>query len=262
MDKKPILFIHGLWIHASSWLPWMEFFRQYGYDSLNPGWPGEGETVALSRANPGAAAGRGVREIADNYASVIATMKESPIIIGHSFGGLITQILLSSGLGAAGIAIDPAPIKGVWQLPLSALRASFPVLSNPFNLNKAVSLSFSQFRYGFGNVIPEVEAKELYDRLTIPSPARPLFQAALASLAGNETKADTTNSKRGPLLITGGSKDHIAPPILGKASAKKYNKGVITEFKMFDGRGHSLASDHGWKDLAEYALSWLNSKGF
>jgi pimeloyl-ACP methyl ester carboxylesterase len=262
MNKKPTLFIHGLWIHASSWLPWMEFFRQYGYDSLNPGWPGEGETVALCRANPGAVAGKGVREIADSYASVIAMMKESPVIIGHSFGGLITQILLARGLGAAGIAIDPAPVKGVWQLPLSALRASLPVVSNPFNLNKSVSLSFSQFRYGFANAIPETEAKELYDRLTIPSPARPLFQAALASLAGSETKVETANSKRGPLLITGGSQDNISPPVLGKASAKKYNTAVITEFKMFDGRGHSLASDHGWKDLAEYALAWLNSHGF
>ena len=167
-------------------------------------------------------ANRGVTEIANSYAKVIASLSEPPILIGHSFGGLITQVILGRGIAAAGIAIDPAPIKGVWQLPFSALKASFPVLGNPFNLKKAISLTFSQFRYGFANAVPRKEAEELYDRWTIPAPARPLFQAAAATFAGSETKVNTANPTRGPLLITGGERDHIAPPLLGKASLKKY----------------------------------------
>ena len=218
-------------------------------------------TVAECRANPQAIGNRGVTEIADSYTRVIASLPEPPIVIGHSFGGLIAQIILGRGIAAAGIAIDPAPMKGVWQLPLSALKASFPVLGNPFNLKKAVSLTFAQFRYGFANAVPEQEAKELYDRWTIPAPARPLFQAAMATVAGSETKVNTANSTRGPLLITGGEKDNIAPPILGKASLKKYNSSVLTEFKLFEGRGHSLIVDKGWREIAEYVLAWLNKNG-
>jgi pimeloyl-ACP methyl ester carboxylesterase len=262
MAKATVVFIHGLWIHTSSWQPWMDFFNQQGYDTLNPAWPGDSSTVAECRANPQAIANRGVTEIADSYARVIATLPQPPVVIGHSFGGLIAQVLLGRGIAAAAVAIDPAPIKGVWQLPLSALKASFPVLGNPFNLKKAISLTFKQFQYGFANAVPEAEAKELYERWTIPAPARPLFQAATATFAGNETKVNTGNANRGPLLITGGEKDNIAPPVLGKASLKKYNPTASTEFKLFEGRGHSLIVDHGWQEVAQYSLDWLNAKGF
>jgi pimeloyl-ACP methyl ester carboxylesterase len=261
MPKKTIVFIHGLWIHASSWLPWMDFFTQHGYGVANPGWPGEGDSVAACRQNPQSIANHGVPEVADSYSKFMARLAEKPIVIGHSFGGLLAQILLGRGDAAAAVAIDPAPIKGVWQLPFSALRSAWPVLSNPFNRKKAVSLTFPQFRYAFANAVPEDEAKALYDRWTIPSPALPLFQAATASLGGNATKVNTGNTNRGPLLITGGEKDHIAPPLLGRASASKYNGSAVTDFKMFDGRGHSLASDHGWRELAEYSLEWLNKHG-
>ena len=239
----------------------MDFFNQHGYKTLNPAWPGDSSTVAESRANPQTIANKGVKEVADSYAKQIASLPEPPIVIGHSFGGLIAQVILGRGIATAGIAIDPAPIKGVWQLPLSALKASFPVLGNPFNLKKAVSLSFNQFRYGFANAVPEEEARQLYDRWTIPAPARPLFQAATATFAGSETKVNTANTTRGPLLITGGKNDHIAPPVLGKASLKKYNPSVVTEFKLFEGRGHSLVVDHGWREVAEYSLAWLNKNG-
>lgn len=257
MAKRTIVFIHGLWIHTSSWQQWMDFFNQHGYETLNPGWPGDSDTVAECRANPQAIANRGVTEVVDSYARVIASLSEPPIVIGHSFGGLIAQVILGRGIAAAAIAIDPAPIKGVWQLPFSALKASFPVLGNPFNLKKARSLSFDQFRYGFANAVPIDEARELYDKWTIPAPCRPLFQAASASFSGNETKVNTANNIRGPLLITGGEKDHIAPPILGRASLKKYDKSVTTEFKLFAGRGHSLIVDHGWREVAEYSLEWI-----
>jgi non-heme chloroperoxidase len=262
MAKKTIVFIHGLWIHSSSWQPWMYFFNRNGYDTLNPPWPGDSSTVAECRANPRAIANRGVTEVADSYAKVIASLPEPPIVIGHSFGGLLAQILLGRGIAAAGVAIDPAPIKGVWQLPFSALKASLPVLGNPFNLKKSKSLTFDQFRYGFANAISDKEARDLYDLWTIPAPCRPLFQAATASFAGSQTKVNTANTTRGPLLITGGEKDNIAPPILGKASAKKYNSSVITDFKLFEGRGHSLIVDHGWNEVAEFILFWLNKNGY
>jgi non-heme chloroperoxidase len=262
MAKKTVVFIHGLWIHASAWQPWMQFFQEKGYDTLNPGWPGDSATVEACRVNPDAIANRGVVEVADSYAKIIAGLPEPPIVIGHSFGGLLTQVILGRGLAAAGIAIDPAPIKGVWQLPFSALRASLPVLGNPFNLKKAVSLTFPQFRYGFTNSIPEAEARELYDRWTIPAPARPLFQAATATFnPSSETKVNTQNKTRGPLLVTGGADDHIAPPILGKASAAKYDPAVVTEFKLFENRGHSLVLDHGWREVADYSLQWLSRQG-
>lgn len=261
IPTKTIVFIPGLWMHSSSWQQWMDYFKEQGYKTLNPDWPGNASTVAECRANPASIANRGVTEIVDSYAEVIATLPELPIIIGHSFGGLIGQILLGRGLASGCVAIDPAPMKGVWQLPISVFKASLPVLGNPFNFTKANSLTFKQFCYGFANAITEKEAKELYDRFTIPAPCRPLFQAATASFAGIETKVNTKNTTRGPLLITGGSEDNQAPPILGRASIKKYNSSLISDFKLFEGRGHSLVIDSGWKEIAAYSLAWLKKNG-
>ena len=263
MAKNPIVFIHGLWMHSSTWKPWMQFFAQHGYECLNPDWPGDGATVEESRGNTKAIANHGIKEVADGYARVIATLPEKPILIGHSFGGLMVQILLGWGNAAAGIAIDPAPIKGVWQLPFSALKASLAVLGNPFNLSKSVSLTHKQFRYSFTNAIPEGESRQLYERYTVPSPARPLFQVAFATLNPNaENKVNVANSTRGPLLITSGDKDHIVPPVLCRATFNKYKRSAaVTELKSFANRGHSLALDHGWNEIAEYALRWLNEKG-
>lgn len=238
MPKRTIIFIHGLWIHASSWQPWIELFKQHGYESRNPAWPGDASTVAACRKNPGAIANRGVTEITEAHVREITSLTEQPIVIGHSFGGLIAQILLGRGLAAAGIAIDPAPMKGVWQQPFSSLKSFLPVVGNPLNINKAVSMTFDQFRYRFTNAIPEEEARILYDRWTIPAPARPLFQAATATFAGSETKVNTSSTTRGPLLITGGDKDNAAPPIFGLASQKKYAPSVVTDFKLFEGMGH------------------------
>ncbi len=264
MAKYPIIFIHGLWMHSSTWRPWMQFFAEHGYESYSPDWPGDGATVLESRSNKKSIANRSIKEVADKYASFIGGLTSPPILIGHSFGGLMVQILLGRGIAAAGIAIDPAPIKGVWQLPFSALRASFPVLGNPFNLTKSVSLTHKQFRYAFTNAVPEDESKFLYERYTVPSPARPLFQVAFATLNPNaQNKVNTMNATRGPLLITAGEKDHIVPPVLSKAAFNQYKKSpAITELKSFPNRGHSLALDHGWKEVAEYSLQWLNGKGF
>ena len=264
MAKNSVVFIHGLWMHSSTWQPWMQFFAEHGYECFNPDWPGDGVTVEQSRANTAAIANHSIKQVADHYAKNISALPSKPILIGHSFGGLMVQILLDQGLGAAGIAIDPAPIKGVWQLPFSALKSSLPVLGNPFNLTKSVSLSHEQFRYAFTNAISEEESKELYERYTVPSPARPLFQVAFATLNPKaENKVNVANATRGPLLITSGEKDHIVPPILCKATLKKYkNSAAVTELKSFANRGHSLALDHGWNEIAEYSLKWLNEKGF
>ena len=258
---KTIVFIHGLWMHTSSWLHWMEYFNERGYTTHNPGWPGDSPTVEECRSNSKAIANRGVTEVVESYAEYIGSLSELPIVIGHSFGGLIAQILLGQNLASACIALDPAPIKGVWQLPFSVLKASLPVLGNPFNLKKTNTLTFKQFSYGFANELSEKEARELFDLWTIPAPCKPLFQAAMASFIGSETKVDTENTTRGPLLITGGEKDNQAPPILGKASIKKYNSSVISDFKLFKGRGHSIAIDNGWKEVADYSHQWLKKNG-
>jgi non-heme chloroperoxidase len=264
MANNPIVFIHGLWMHSSSWESWMKFFTQHGYQCFNPDWPGDGATVEQSRSNSVAIANHGIKEIADGYAKSISALSSKPIVIGHSFGGLMVQLLLDRGLAVAGIAINPAPIKGVWQLPFSAIKSSLPVLGNPFNLTKSVSLSHKQFRYAFTNAISEKESQELYERYTVPSPARPLFQVAFATLNPKaENKVNVANTARGPLLITSGDKDHIVPPVLCQATLNRYKKShAITELKSFANRGHSIALDRGWQEVAEYSLQWLNEKGF
>ena len=260
--ETPVVFVHGLWLHAESWNQWIAFFRENGYEASAANWPGDGLTTEATRKNPDAVAGYGVAEIADFIAKQIAPLQKKPILIGHSFGGLLVQNLLGRDLAAAAIAIDPAPIKGVPELPFSALKASFPVLSNPFNLNRAVSLSAAQFRYAFTNAVPEQEASELYAAYAMPGPGRPLFQAATATFnPGAATKVNAANGTRGPLLLISGSDDHTVPPVLVKSTLKVYRTSpAVTEFKEFSGRGHSLTIDHGWQEIAAYCLSWIQSK--
>ena len=262
--KNPVVFVHGLWLHADSWKPWIEFFREHGYEAIAASWPGDSETTEATRRKPDAVAGYGVTEIANHIAGQIKALKQKPILIGHSFGGLLVQNLLGRDLAAATVAIDPAPIKGVPELPLSTLKSSFPVLGNPFNFNRAVSLTEPQFRFGFTNAIPEQEAKELYAKYAMPAPGRPLFQAATATFNPNSaTKVNVTNGTRGPLLLITGLADNIVPPVLVKSTLRAYSKSTaVTEIKEFPGRGHSLTIDSGWRELADYILGWLNAKGF
>ncbi len=261
--KNPVVFVHGLWLHAESWNPWIKFFRENGYESVAASWPGDAETTEATRRNADAVAGYGVTEIADYIAGQLKKFERKPILIGHSFGGLLVQNLLGRNVAAAAIAIDPAPIKGVPELPFSALKSSFPVLRNPFNLGRAVSLTENQFRYGFTNAVPEQEAEELYDRFAMPAPGRPLFQAATATFNPNAaTKVNLANTTRGPLLLISGAQDHTVPPVLVRSTLKAYRQSTaVTEFKEFAGRGHSLTIDSGWRELAEYSLAWLQAKG-
>jgi pimeloyl-ACP methyl ester carboxylesterase len=261
--RTPVVFIHGLWLHASSWQPWTDLFASQGFEPMAPGWPGEAPTVEEARRRPEAVAGRGIDDVTNHYAGIIRSLDRPPVIVGHSFGGLITQKLLGLGLGRAGVAIDPAQLKGVKALPLAQLRSGFPVLGNPSNRKKAVSLTSKQFRYGFGNAIPAAESDQLFDKYTIPSPGRPLFEAAFANFSKNSPAAvNTANTSRGPLLLISGQKDHTVPDVVTRAAYKLYGDSTaVTELKQFAGRGHSLTVDSGWAEVADFALGWLARQG-
>jgi non-heme chloroperoxidase len=258
----PVVFVHGLWLHATSWGAWVDLFREAGYDPVAPGWPGDSSTVEETRSHPELVAGYGVDAVVDHYAELIGKLNAKPIVIGHSFGGLVVQRLLGQDLAAAAVAIDPAPIKGVLSLPLSALKVASIALSKPANKKRAVALNAKQFRYGFGNAVSEAESAELFERWAIPSPGRPLFEAAFANFARHSpTRVNTGNAARGPLLITAGGADHTVPRSISKATLKLYRKSpAVTELKEFPGRGHSLALDGGWRDVADATLAWLRAQ--
>jgi pimeloyl-ACP methyl ester carboxylesterase len=259
---KPVVFVHGLWLHASSWSPWMEKFAGAGYDPVAPGWPGEPATVEEARRDPSGVAGHGIESVVAHFAQVIDGLPERPVVIGHSFGGLIAQQLLGQDLAAAAVAIDPAPIKGVLVLPPSALKVASIVLRSPANRNMAVSLTAEQFRYGFGNAVSEQESAELYQQWNVPSPGKPLFEAAFANFSpGSPAKVNTRNKTRGPLLVTAGGKDHTVPAAISTSTRKLYHRSpAITDFVEFGDRGHSLTVDHGWAEVADYALEWLGRR--
>jgi non-heme chloroperoxidase len=255
----PVVFVHGLWLHADSWGAWVDLFRERGYAPIAPGWPGDGETVADTREHPERVAPYGLAEIIAHYEQAIGELDRKPILIGHSFGGLIVQRLLGQDLAAVAVAIDPAPIKGVLYLPPSALRVASVALRNPANRNRAVSLSEEQFRYAFGNALSVFESRELFETWAIPSPGKPLFEAALANVVpGSPAKVDTANATRGPLLLTAGGHDHTVPPAIVKQTFDKYKGSpAVTELKEFADRGHSLALDAGWREVADAVLDWL-----
>jgi non-heme chloroperoxidase len=261
--KTPVVFIHGLWLHSSSWQSWVDLFQAAGHPTYTPEWPGVAPTVEETRAHPEAQAGKGLVEIITAHADFIASLDTQPIIIGHSFGGLIVQSLLGDNRAAAGIAIDPGQIKGVLPLPVAQLRSALPGLGNPLNYKKSVALTAKQFRYGFANAVSEAESQQLYDEWTIPSPAKPLFEAAMANFNPHSpAKVDTHNNRRGPLLIISGLQDHTVPDVVSRAAYKLYRHSTaVTELKQFD-RGHSLTIDSGWREVAQASLDWLQAKGF
>ena len=261
--RRTAVFIHGLWLHASSWEPWRARFRDDGYDAIAPGWPNEPPTVAEAREHPEAVANLGIDEITDHYRTIIDQLEAPPVLVGHSFGGLFAEKLLGEGYGAAAIAIDPAQIKGVLPLPLAQLRAGLPALGNPANLHKAVSLTAKEFRFGFGNAVTQEESDELYEKWTIPSPAKPLFEAAVANFAlHSPAKVNTKNADRGPLLLISGSADHTVPDVVTRSTLKQYRDSTaVTDLKQFEGRGHSLTIDNGWKQVADAVLEWLRANG-
>lgn len=257
--RTPVVFIHGLWLLPSSWDRWAVVFEEAGYAPLTPGWPDDPETVEEAREHPEVFANKTVGQVADHYASVIQLLHKKPAVIGHSFGGLLAQMIAGRGLSAATVAIDAAPFRGVLPLPISALKSSKPVLENPRNRHRAIPLTFDQFRYAFANAVSEEEAKELFDRFAVAAPGAPLFQAAAANInPWTEAKVDTENPARGPMLIISGEKDHTVPRSISDATFKRqqHNEGV-TEFTEIPNRGHALTIDSGWREVADTAREFI-----
>jgi non-heme chloroperoxidase len=258
-DRTPVVFVHGLWLLPTSWDRWAEVFDAAGFSPVSADWPDDPSTVEEAKAHPEVFAGKTIGDIADHVAGHISQLQRKPVVIGHSFGGLLTQIIAGRGLSAASVAISPAPFRGVLPLPISALRASSAVLSNPANRNRAVPLSYEQFRYAFGNAVDEDEAKELYESYSVPGSGAPIFQAAAANLnPWTEAKVDSETSERGPLLIITSDSDHTVPPAIAKASFKRQERNpATTEIVELAGRGHSLTIDHGWREVADTALGFV-----
>jgi non-heme chloroperoxidase len=257
--QAPVVFVHGLWLLPTSWDRWRTVFEEAGYTTLAPDWPDDATTVEEANEHPEVFARKSIGQIADHFEAIIGKLDRKPAVIGHSFGGLLTQILAGRGASAVSVAIDPAPFRGVLPLPMSALRSSSPVLRNPANRRRAVPLTYEQFRYGFANALGQDEAKSLYDEFAVPGAGEPVFQAAAANLnPWTEAKVDTKNPDRGPLLIISGELDHTVPWAVANASYKreKRNPGV-TEIVEIQGRGHSLTIDNGWREVADTALAFV-----
>ncbi len=254
-----VVFVHGLWLLPSSWDRWRAMFEEAGYATLAPGWPDDPNTVEEANRHPEVLAHKSIGDISDHFADVTNRLTRKPAIIGHSFGGLLTQILAGRGLSAVSVAIDPAPFRGVLPLPISALKSAAPVIGNPANHGRAVPLTYEQFRFAFANAVSEEEAKELYVTFAVPGSGVPLFQAATANLnPWTEAKVRSKNPDRGPLLIIDGEKDHTVPWAIANASYKKQRRNPgVTEIVKIPDRGHSLIIDHGWRDVADTALSFV-----
>jgi pimeloyl-ACP methyl ester carboxylesterase len=258
-DRTPVVFVHGLWLLPSSWDRWTAMFEEAGYSTLTPGWPDDPDTVEEAKANPEVFAHKSLGDVAEHIDGFVRRLDAKPAVIGHSFGGLLTQIIAGRGLAAVSVAIDPAPFRGVLPLPFSALKSASPVLGNPLNRHRAVPLTYEQFRYGFANAVDEDEAKELYEAYSVPGSGEPIFQAASANLnPWTEAKVDTKNPDRGPLLIISGELDHTVPPAIANAEFKRQERNEgITEFAEMKGRGHALTIDSGWREVADTALAFV-----
>ena len=257
--KTPVVFIHGLWLLPSSWDNWVTFFEENGYAGVTPDWPDDPETVAEARANPDVFAKKSLKQIADHTAEVIGALDKKPAVMGHSTGGLLSQLIADRGLSAATVAIDPGPFRGVLPLPISALKSALPVLKNPLNKGKAITLTLDQFKYGWANALDDAEAKELYETYHVAAPGMALMQMANANLNPfTEAKLDPKNPARGPLLVIDGEVDHTVPWAIANASYKrqKHNEAV-TEITKIPNRGHSLTIDSGWREVAQTALDFV-----
>ncbi|MEV7941690.1 alpha/beta hydrolase [Kitasatospora sp. NPDC088264] len=259
-NRTPVMFIHGLWLHSTSWQGWADRFRDAGYEPILPEWPGVPATIAQARRNPDPQGGIGLAEISAHHARIIRDLDTPPVLVGHSVGGFIAQHLLGQNLAQAAVAICPGQIKGVKAVGPAQAKSAFAFLRNPGNTKRAVSLNPEQFRYAFANAVSQQESDQLFDEWTIPSPARPLFQLALSNFAPHSpAKVDTRNESRGPLLLLSGKLDHTVPDVLTRSTHKQYRKSpAVTDYHRFDDRGHSLTVDHGWTELADHTLTWLD----
>ena len=257
--RQPVVFIHGLWLLPSSWDKWAGLFEEAGYAPVQPDWPDDPDTVEEARKNPDVLAGKSLKQVADHTSAVIDGLDKKPAVMGHSTGGLLAQIIADRGQSAATVAIDPGPFRGVLPLPISALRSAWPVLKNPLNRGRAVTLTRDEFKYGWANALSDDEAKELYDTYHVAAPGIALMQMANANLNPfTEAKLDPKNPQRGPLLIIDGEKDHTVPWAIANASYKRQSKNeAVTEIKKIPNRGHALTIDSGWREVAQTALDFV-----
>ncbi len=257
--RTPVVFIHGLWLLPSSWDRWGEVFEEAGYAAVTPSWPDDPETIEEARAHPEVFAGKTLGQIADHVAEVIGALAKKPVVMGHSTGGLLAQMIADRGLSAATVAIDPGPFRGVLPLPVSALRAAAPVLTNPLNRSRAVTLTLDQFKFGWANALSDEEAKELYESYHVAAPGVALMQMANANInPRTEAKLDPANPDRGPLLIIDGENDHTVPWAIANASYKRQRRNSsVTEIEKIPNRGHSLTIDGGWREVADTALQFV-----
>jgi pimeloyl-ACP methyl ester carboxylesterase len=256
-----VVLIHGLWMTALSWEHWIERYEKAGYKVIAKSWPGMDIDIGELRSKPELVAGLTVDAIVDQYEDIIRTLDTPPIIMGHSFGGLFTQILIDRNLGAAGVAIATAPVKGVLVLPFSTIKASAPALLNPFNYNRAAPLTPEQFHYAFGNNLSEAESRKAYDRYAVPGPDHVLFQAALANFNPlAPTAVDFKNDERAPLLLISGGKDHVSPTALNRMNFNLYKESpAVVEMKDYPNRSHFTLAEPGWEEVADDALNWAVS---
>ena len=251
-----IVLIHGLWMTPRSWEHWVEHYQKRGFKVLAPGYPGFEVEVEALREDPSPIERLTIEEVAHHYETIIRGLDKPPILIGHSFGGALVQILLDRGLGAAGVAIDSVPVKGVLFLPFSTIKAIWPVLSHPSNRHKAAGFTPEQFHYAFTNTLSEEDSRKAYDRYHIPAPGRFVFDGALANFNPHApTKVDFDKEDRAPLLFIAGGADTIMPASVNKSNAEHYNTGIV-EFKEFEGRSHYTVGLDGWEEVADYALDW------
>jgi non-heme chloroperoxidase len=256
----PVVFVHGLWLLSSSWQRWRDLFEANGYTTIAPGWPDDPATVREAFEHPEVFAHKKVQAVTDHYLDAIRQLEKKPAVVGHSFGGLIAQKIAGTGASAASVTIDNAPFRGVLPLPISSLRSALPVLGNPTNYGKAIALTFPQFKYGWANNLDADEAKELYETFHVPAPGAPLFQASIANFNPlSETRVDSKNPERGPLLVIAGENDHTIPLAVTEATFKIQSRHnpAVTEIERIPGRGHSLVIDNGWKEVADVAVKFI-----
>jgi len=260
-DAGSIVLIHGLWMTPLCWEHWITRYEAAGHTVHAPAWPGAEVPIEEVRRDPSALAPLGVKEITDHYEAFIRGLDRPPIIMGHSFGGLVVQLLLDRGVGTAGVSIDPAPPKGIYLLPPSSLRVASTALRKPANRKRTVELSPKQFHYAFGNLLGQADSDAVRERYAIPGPGRPLFQAALANVSRHAvTTVDYRNATRAPLLLISGGKDHVSPASVTKATAKKYaGSGAVTDLAEFPERSHYTVGQAGWEEVADKALSWASA---
>lgn len=263
--RPPIVLIHGLWMTPKSWDTWAGRYRAAGYDVIVPGWPGiDDRTPAEVRADPEPLKGIGLKQIVDHYERIIRALPAKPIIMGHSFGGLIAQMLADRGLGVAVVGVAPAQPAGITTLPPSTLWTGTPILSNPFGRNGAKPLSKGHFHFTFGNDLPRAASDELWEQYAVPSYNRVFFEGVAAAFneKGGVSHVDFGRADRAPLLVMAGERDHVVPPAIARAIVAKYRSSGSTatvDYREYPGRTHRLVSQDGWEQLADDALAWATS---